>query len=287
MNPEEIYLENLRTIERIAAFVARRNHLGADDAGEFVQDVRVWLLEDDYAVIRKFEGRSSFSTYLTTVIVRLFHQWRVRQWGKWRPSAEARRIGDKAITLERLLSRDGLTFAEAVQVLTTPAGSPYTVEELEAIYCRIPTRTPRPMLIADDVLPECASVAPDAESHASRGERADAARRTAAALDTVLASVDAEDRTILQMRFWHAMKVPEIAQALHLDQKKLYKRLDRLFATLRRGLENAGLSRADVASVLGDQEIHVGAVEEPEFAGTGPSHIAEGSRITDSQGTLR
>jgi hypothetical protein len=58
MNPETTYLENLESIERIAAFVARRGHLNADETGEFVQIVRVKLFEDDYAIIRKFEGRS-------------------------------------------------------------------------------------------------------------------------------------------------------------------------------------------------------------------------------------
>src|SRR6185295_1916310 len=111
MNPEETYLQHLPTIERIASFVARRNHLNADEAAEFTQEVRFRLFDGDYAIIRKFEGRSLFSTYLTTVIGRLFHQWRVEQWGKWRPSAEAKRLGDKAIALERLLSRDGYTFA--------------------------------------------------------------------------------------------------------------------------------------------------------------------------------
>src|SRR5688572_33281588 len=99
MSPEKLYLENLRSIERIAAFVARRNHLSADEAAEFIQEVRVRLLDDNYAIIRKFEGRSSLTTYLTTVINHLFHQCRVEMWGKWRPSAEAKRLGNKAITL--------------------------------------------------------------------------------------------------------------------------------------------------------------------------------------------
>ena len=125
MKPEDRYLQNLGTIERIAACVARRYHLDASEAEEFVQEVRVRLLDNDYAVMRKFEGRSSLSTYLTTVIGRLFMQWRVEQWGKWRPSAEAKRLGPTAITLERLLSRDGLTWSEAVSVLTTTRVHPY------------------------------------------------------------------------------------------------------------------------------------------------------------------
>src|SRR5688500_20209685 len=119
MTAQELYLQNLRSIERIAASVARRNHLRGDEAAEFTQEVRVRLLDDNYAVIRKFEGRSSFTTYLTTVIVRLYHQYRVAQWGEWRASAEAKRLGDEASTLERLGTRDGCTLAAAAEVRRT------------------------------------------------------------------------------------------------------------------------------------------------------------------------
>ncbi|HEX6177564.1 MAG TPA: hypothetical protein VF057_04345, partial [Thermoanaerobaculia bacterium] len=201
MSPEETYLEHLRTIERIAAFVGRRNHLNAEEAAEFTQEVRVRMLEGDYAIIRKFEGRSSFSTYLTTVILRLYHQFRVEQWGKWRPSAEAKRLGDKAITLERLLTRDGFTFDEAVKMLTTPAGSQYTVSELDAIYLRLPPRNPRPVLVSDEQTPEIAAVDDDPGDRAESRDRERAAREVTSAVDRLIASMDAEDRLILQLRF--------------------------------------------------------------------------------------
>jgi hypothetical protein len=132
-----------RMIERIAKTVAHRHYLNPDDCKEFVQIVHVRLFDDDYAILRKFEGRSSISTYLTTVIGRLYNEWRVAEWGKWRPSAEAKRLGDTAITLERLLTRDGLTFSEAVSLLTTRSGPHPSISELEAVYARLPPRNPR------------------------------------------------------------------------------------------------------------------------------------------------
>lgn len=289
MNPEDIYLQHLRTIERIAAFVARRSHLNADESAEFVQEVRVRLLEDDYAVIRKFEGRSSFSTYLTTVILRLYHQWRVEQWGKWRPSAEAKRLGDKAITLERLVARDGFTFEEAVKVLTTPAGSCYTVAELEALYVRLPLRTPRPMLISDEDLPESVAADGDADDRVESRDRERSARTAARAMDDVLETFEPEDRLILQMRFWDARKVPDIARALHIEQKKVYKRLDKLFGVLRRGLESAGVTKADVGRLLsrGDQEIHLGLVSAGGIGPFGHSHQTGGEDVRGGEGRLR
>jgi RNA polymerase sigma factor (sigma-70 family) len=250
MNPEEIYLQNLRTIERIAAFVARRHHLDASEAEEFVQEVRVRLLDNDYAIIRKFEGRSTFSTFLTTVISRLFQQWRVEQWGKWRPSAEAKRIGEKAVTLERLMSRDGFTMSEAVRVLTTPSSSSYTLSELEAIYLRLPPRNPRPVVVSEATVPDVVTVEPDAYERIEATDRARAVRQALQTMDDVMKGMNAEDQLILQMRFWHGCRVPDIARTLHLDAKKLYKRLDRLLLELRRALENAGVHRADIAALL-------------------------------------
>lgn len=248
MNPEETYLQNLRTIERIAACVARRHHLGASEAEEFVQEVRVRLLDDDYAIIRKFEGRSKFETYLTTVIGRLFAQWRVEQWGKWRPSAEAKRLGEKAVTLERLMSRDGFTLSEAVRVLTTPESSCYTVEELEAIYYRLPPRSPRPVVVSEDVVPDVVTVEADAYERIAAADRECVVRQALKTVDDVIKGMESEDQLILQMRFWHGQRVPDIARTLHLDQKKLYKRLDRLFLILRRELERAGF--ADLTGLL-------------------------------------
>ena len=287
MDAEKTYLESLTKIERISAFAARSGHLNADETVEFVQIVRVKLFEDDYAVIRKFEGKSLFSTYLTTVIFRLFYQWRVEHWGKWRPSAEAKRIGNKAITLERLLTRDGFSLNEAVSILTTRSGAQYSVAELEAIYVRLPLRNPRPMLISHEVAADAVAVESDADDRAQRGDRERVARQAAKAVDDVLRTLDAEDRLILQMRFWDACKVPDIARTLHIDQKKIYKRLDKIFAVMRRALEAAGIARTDIGSLLvrGDQEIHLGVLPGG-IAGMGPSHPTGEEPVRGGEGRL-
>jgi RNA polymerase sigma factor for flagellar operon FliA len=249
MKPEETYLQHLRTIKQIAAFVARRHYLEVSEAEEFVQVVCVRLLHDDYAIIRKFEGRSSFSTYLTTVIGRLFAQWRVEQWGKWRPSAEAKRLGDKAVTLERLLSRDGYTLSEAIRELTTPASSCFTAGELEAIYLRLPSRNPRPVVISEEKVPDIVTVEADAYERMVAADRECVKRKALQTIDGVIKGMEPEDRLILELRFWHGQRVPDIARTVHLDQKKLYKRLDRLYLVLRLELERAGFSKADLTGL--------------------------------------
>jgi len=285
MNPEETYLEHLSTIERIASFVARRSHLNADETAEFTQHARVRLWEDDYGILRKFEGRAALSTYLMTVITHLFHEWRVKQWGKWRPSAEARRMGDKAITLERLLTRENYTFSEAVKTLTTPSGAQYTAAELEAIYLRLPLRNPRPVVVSDDLLSESAASDNDAGERVDAAEREKSARLAATAMDGLIRQLDAEDRAILQMRFWKSSKVPDIASVLKLDQKKLYKRLDKLYDNLKKGLEKAGVTRSDVLNLLvrGDQDIHLDVISA-EIHSISPSNRRGGNNARGGKG---
>lgn len=250
LKAETTYLQHLASIERIAAFTAHRGHLTADETMEFIQVVRVRLFENNYTIIRKFEGRSSFSTYLTTVIRRLFSQWRVEQWGKWRPSAKAKALGEKAIALERLLDHDGFSFAEAVTALSQRHPQSNSVEELEAIYVRLPLRKPRPVLLSNEnVLAELASES-SAEERVRDGEREIAMRSALACLDRAIGDFSPEDRLILQLRFWDQRKVPDIARIMSLEPKKVYKRLERSFKVLRQALEDAGIDRAAIGELL-------------------------------------
>ncbi|HEX7154035.1 MAG TPA: hypothetical protein VF618_21285 [Thermoanaerobaculia bacterium] len=248
---QKTFLANLQTIERITAFICRRNHLTDDETCELIAEVKLRLIENDYAIIRKFEHRSSLPTYLTTVIQRIFNQQRIEMWGKWRPSAEAKRLGDKAVTLERMLTRDGYSYTEASQVLVGRSGTTYTPAELEAIYVRLPIRRPRPVLVRDgmtvEAVADCA-----ADDRLLARDRARTAQTAVRTMDAVMNGFDAEDQCILRMRFWEARKVPEIAQRLHLDQKKLYKRIDKLLLTLRGEVERAGVRKDAVEELLMD-----------------------------------
>jgi RNA polymerase sigma factor (sigma-70 family) len=278
MNPEELFLQNIGTIERVATYICRRNGMSGDDGAEFSQEVKFRLIENDYAILRKFNGDSRLSTYLHTVIERLLQQSRVREWGKWRPSAEAKRLGDKAITLERLITRDGLSFDEAAQILTTPAQSPFRRCELESIYANLPLRNPRPVLVPDDNAPEVAAPQSDPEELVQAGERERIARRAMDTINRLSTSLPAEEQLILRMRFCENQKVSDIARRLHLDQKKLYKRLDKLFNQVRAALQSADIGAADIDALLtgGDQDLHFDLLGTSGNRASRPSNEKEG-----------
>ena len=87
------FLSNLAIIDRIVRFICRRHKISESEAEDFSSEVRLRLVENDYEVFRRFQHRSSLRTYLTIVIQRIYLDYRNHLWGKWRPSAEARRLG--------------------------------------------------------------------------------------------------------------------------------------------------------------------------------------------------
>jgi hypothetical protein len=106
---EEMFVAQLMTVDRIIRSIAQRHALRGDDADDFASWVKLRLIDNEYAAIRKFQGRSALTTYLTVVIANLFRDYRVREWGRWRPSTAARRMGPVAMRLERLIVRDRLS----------------------------------------------------------------------------------------------------------------------------------------------------------------------------------
>jgi hypothetical protein len=96
-------------------------------------------------------------------------------------------------------------------------------------------------------------------------DREESARTAARVLDDAIATFDPEERLILQLRFWHARRVADIASDLHLDQKKTYKRIDKLLARLRAALEHAGVSRAIADDLVthGDHDLHLRENPDP------------------------
>lgn len=274
MNPEERFLANVPTIERIAAFYCRRMHLSDADTEDFISYVKLELIERNYEIIAKFEGRSSFTTYLTTVIHRLLYQHRTKEWGKWRPSAEAKRMGDVAIALERLTTRDGYSMSEAFAMMTTGNPPAASHRELEAIALRLPPRAPRPMLVTEETVPDLVAAADDPSDGPMSREREQVARRAASVLDTIMTSFDPEDRLILKMRFWSAQRIADIAGTLHLDAKKTYKRIDKLLGRVRTGLERAGIGRKEIDDLFAHGDRPVEIVPAEGIPSTRPSKAA-------------
>ncbi len=143
MTHEQWFLEQLPVIERVTGWVCARRGLRGADAEDFASIVKIRLIENEYEVLGKWQGRSSIKTYLTTVINRIYLDFQVQRFGKWRPSAEARRLGPVALRLEQLMFRDGLSFDEACEVLLSDPRIGLNRDDLHAIRVQLPQRTSR------------------------------------------------------------------------------------------------------------------------------------------------
>lgn len=250
MNPEVLFRENLPLIDRVIERVCRRARLFGADAEDFASTARLAMIEDDYALLRKYEGRASLATFLAVVLEHMLADERVRRYGKWHASAEAERLGPPALLLERLLHRERRVLGDAVTIVRTM--HPHLSErDVETMAARLPHRPGRPRQVdveSLEELPVAAEESADArvvESDAEHvsGRAGDVVRRT-------LGGMTVEDRTLLRFRFARGMNISDIARMMRLPQRPLYRRLEALLGRLRTALTAAGIDAADAAMLI-------------------------------------
>jgi len=249
MNARHLFEDNLDVIERSIAQVCRHVRLHGADAEDFASCARLALLADDCAILSKFEGRSSLGSYVTIVVRRLFISQK-RTEGRWHPSAEAMRHGEAAMTLDRLLHYEGRSLAEALAA-TKGRHPDADVRELEQIAAALPHRPPRlrlvPVLEGDEDRFAGAAAADDLVMAADLDKRSD---RTGQAVRDAFAAMSAQDRVVLRLRFAKGMSIADIARALGIEQRPLYRRIEALLADLREALEQAGIDGTEAADLI-------------------------------------
>jgi RNA polymerase sigma factor (sigma-70 family) len=248
---EATFLENLALIDRIIASIARRHSLVGDDADDFRSCVHTRLIEGDYAIIRKFGGRSAFSTFLAVVITNCFRDFRVQRWGRWRSSSVAKRLGDLAVRLEILLYRDGYSVQHATQVLRSAGKLELTDREVAELAAKLPPRQKRGA--PDEATPETLPAEEQADDALKRSEQQKDQTSATDALERALAILSVEDQLILRLRYWEGFSIAEVARALRIDQKPLYRRIEADLDRLREELERGGLDGGFITGLFDPQ----------------------------------
>jgi RNA polymerase sigma factor (sigma-70 family) len=236
---EALFLESLPTIDRLIAAQMRRHRAIAAEAEDYGAWAKARLIADDYAVLRKFNGRSAISTYLSVVLANMLRDYRNLRWGRWRPSAAALRFGPVGIRLEELLYRDRRPLREAVQLLRERDAS-LTDSALARMAAALPARSALAEVSLDSTPTAVAELAAPAYRDCHDAETL---RTVEARLRESVAALPPDDAAILRMRYWGQLTVAAIARALQLDQKTLYRRIQRLESTLREQLEALGIDR--------------------------------------------
>jgi len=269
--------ESFALAEQIVRAVGRRRCLTEDEAEDFVSWARVKLLENRAAIFGGFGGRSTLSTYLTTVVLNLFRDYRIGKWGKWRPSAEARRLGVTAQRLEVLLWRDGIDFEQACEILRRNFRVGESPQELERIATQLPPRPPR----RHESLEEATDLTGDdrTEDRTIRRDAERSAARLESELATFFGELPPEDRLVLKLWAEDGLSIAAIAASLQLEQKPLYRRLEQLKRDLRNKLEAKGITWDRVRGIFEVPEppLRVDYGLGAENSVSEPSHEARGS----------
>jgi RNA polymerase sigma factor (sigma-70 family) len=248
LEPEQFFLDHLPLIEQIIASTGRRKGMDAAAIEEFDAEVKLRLVDNDYAVIRAFQGRSSFATYISAVVAHILLDLRNHEWGKWHASAEAERAGAVALDLEQHLYRDGRSLDEAYEELLLQHPE-VTREEVDALYARLRKRVRRRMVELEEA--NTVEAARDTESV----DCAETAKKLSDLIGQQIAKLSENDQLLLRLRFDMEMTIPQIAQSLRADEQWIYRRLYKIFKRLRTALKQGGIAWRDVTDLIGEDRV--------------------------------
>jgi RNA polymerase sigma factor for flagellar operon FliA len=249
MEPRDLLEQNLAGIAGIVAAACRRARRYGPDAEDFAASVHLALIENDYAVLRKYQNRSAFTTYLTVVIERMMEDDRNRTLGRWRASAEALRLGSAAMLVESLVRRDRRSLEEALPLVQAVDPS-LMRDEAEAILRQLPERSARSQLTPLDEVVTEVRTSDETDALALSNEARRLSARTNEVVRQTLAALPGEDRALLQFRFAESMKIADISRMLRLPQRPLYRRIEALLERFRASLAAAGVDGSAAADLL-------------------------------------
>ena len=238
----------MEKVDEVIEYLIRRHGLVGDRADAFRSEARFKLVADDYSVLRKFSGRSSLRTYLVVVLANAYRDYRVREWGKWRPSAAAKRMGHIGVLLDTYIHRDGHSVEEAV----LRASSRTDVDLPPAALRRMASQLPRRVRRSTVPLPtsDTLAAAERADRKLESSELAESRRQAVDALERGLARLPVRMQAMVRLRYCEGVSVADIARQFGVDQKPLYRKLERALFDLRVHLEKAGVRRGQVLDLI-------------------------------------
>jgi RNA polymerase sigma factor (sigma-70 family) len=220
------------------------------------------LEADDFKILRQFQGKSKLTTYLTAIISRSAVDMLRQKYGRSRQKERARTLGPLGEKVYKIVFQQGLSLVEVQKDFLhrrLPVPTDKAIQEvIEKIGGpgKIPAEAPdiktgylRP---ADNPREKASVVVPD-NSGSPEQTLEDQAKRQAVddVLSELIDGLSGEDRMILRMRFGlgkqeNPRKIPDIAAALNISPKTVYKRIDTILGKCRKHLAVKGVTIHDL-----------------------------------------
>lgn len=97
--------------------IAERRFIDTNCAEEAALYVMNRLEEDDYRRLRTFSGRAKFSTFISSLTIRLLEDFSRKKFGRVRPPAWITALGGIWVTLFQLLCLQRLSVVEAIETM--------------------------------------------------------------------------------------------------------------------------------------------------------------------------
>jgi RNA polymerase sigma factor (sigma-70 family) len=264
MDARELLHTNVAEVDRAIQRACRKAGVTGADADDFASEVKVALLEDDCRILCGYRGDSSLATFLAVVVQNMLFDSRSRTYGRWRPTAEARRMGETAVLLERLVRRDGRPL-DAVLPIVRDLDPGVTRETAAAILARLPERSIRARETDLDVVdPDAYASEQRADERVVSAEVRRASAETSRIMREALQRMPLEERMIVRLRYVSGMSIADISRMLRLPQRPLYRRIESALEELRRALRKGGVDSRTVAELIGSAsaEMDFGFTEE-------------------------
>ena len=243
MTFEQLIEQQQPHIERVIQDLARRHYLAPAEIHEFHTTVERALERNDYELLKAYDARCTWETYLITVITRQFYLFQSTLWGPWRPSAAALRIGAAAILLEELVVRNRFALNDAIEWMRTTHRVDLPRHRLRQIASQLgmvtpPSRTP--------AWTTAASPADDLKL----------------ALRDALALVSPDDRLILQLRYRDQQPLTRIAAVMRMESRALQRRIETVKEVIRQSLQTQGIAPDEIDTLLTSAETNSNQVKQ-------------------------
>jgi RNA polymerase sigma factor (sigma-70 family) len=261
-----LLLNHLSDLRRFVQRSCRSRAIG-HEVEDVVSALCVKLLEADGAVIRAHQGRGPFRAYLARIVDRFVLDYQNREWGKWRPSVQALRLGPAGLLLDQLMSRDQLPTHIAVSIvshrLRMAEADVNRMAAALSLTKRCGRRQPNPVESEPTVMF-------DGEGH----EYPQLARSLQQALCAAVNRLDAVERLMLERRFRDNKTVTDVASELGIERKRLYRHYEQTFAKLRRHLLALGFDGGTFAALLATGAYTIDNAFVPAVGRNQASHLA-------------